>query len=291
MSQSDPSGKQFVYTSRHYGGDENLMRLVTQKGVYPYEYMDSETKFLDPELPPVEAFYSKLADENVTAEEYIRAEEVWSVFEMKTMHDYHDLYLKTDVLLLADVFETFRNVSFQKYGLDCMHYITLSSFSWLAMLKFTGVKLELFTEPEQLLFVERGVRGGVASIANRYSKANNKEMVQHDPVEESKYILYLDANNLYGWAMSRPLPLREFKFLSESEVIAFPMMLPTLTEHDTLGYILEVDLEYPEELHDAHNDYPLAPEHFKVPNDQLSPYAKELLEKFGGKLIKLGRES
>ena len=207
---------------------------------------------------------------------------------MKNLRDYHDLYLKTDVLLLADVFESFRVVTMNSYGLDPLHYLTAPGLSWDAMLKMTKVELELFTEPEQLLFIEQGIRGGVSMISNRHSKANNAYLPDFDPEEETKYIVYLDANNLYGWSMSQPLPIRNFRFLPKDEIENFN--LKNLSDYDDKGYILEVDLEYPDHLHDLHNDYPLAPEHYSVPGDMLSPAAKELLAKFNRKVPKMGQK-
>ncbi len=160
--------------------------------------MKSRDNFSETELPGIENFFSKLTEEHISDEEYAHAQTVWDAFQMRDMEDYHNLYLKTDVLLLADVFETFRGVAREKYGLDPLHYITLASYTWDAMLKFTNVKLELFTEPEQLLFIEKGIRGGISVISNRYSKANNKYMSDYDPSQESKFILYLNCNSLYA---------------------------------------------------------------------------------------------
>ena len=128
------------------------------------------------------------------------------------MRDYHDLYLKSDVLLLADVFENFRDVCLTNYELDPAWYYTAPGLAWDAALKKTEVELELLSDPDMLLMVEKGIRGGVSSIMHRYAKANNKYMGEdYNPAESSKYLQYLDANNLYGWAMSRPLPTKGFK--------------------------------------------------------------------------------
>ena len=130
------------------------------------------------------------------------------------MRGYHDLYLESDVLLLADVFENFRNVCLKNYKLDPAWYYTSPSIAWDAALKMTGVELELLTDPDMLLMIEKGVRGGVSMISKRHGKANNKYMGEEcDPSQPSKYITYLDANNLYGWAMSKPLPTGNFKWM------------------------------------------------------------------------------
>ena len=127
------------------------------------------------------------------------------------MGEYHDLYLKTDVVLLADVFENFRDVCLKNYKLDPAWYYTSPGLSWDALLKKTEIKLDLLSDINMILFVEAGIRGGVSMISNRYGKANNKYMENYNPKEESKFITYLDANNLYGWGMSQKLPHKNFR--------------------------------------------------------------------------------
>ena len=268
----------FKHTRRHFNSD-NLFKLGIRKGVYPYEYMSDSSKFEDKTLPPIENFFSRLYDEGISQDDYERAKEVWREFGITNMREYHDLYLKTDVLLLADVFENFRNVAMENYALDAAHFYTTPGLSFAACLKQTGVKLELFTNPDQLLFIEKGIRGGISTISNRYSKANNKYLPSFNPDEPSKYILYLDANNLYGYAMSESMPTGGFKWMSRKEISEFN--LSKVGPDDDIGYILEVDLEYPAHLHNMHSDYPLAPESFPVSTDILSEYSKELLERLG----------
>ena len=236
-----------------YKGEK--LSLVKRKGVYPYEYMDSLERFKENKLPPKEAFYSRLTGEGISDEDLKHTEKVWKVFGMKTLQDYHDLYNVTDVLLLADVFENFRNVCMENYKLDPAHYFTAPGLAWDACLKITDVELELLSDIDMLLMIEKGIRGGVSMISNRYGKANNKYMSESfNEKDPSKYIMYLDANNLYGWAMSKPLPTHGFKWMKVDE-------LETWELHSC---ILEVDLEYPKNLHDLHNDYQLAPEQIVV---------------------------
>ena len=167
------------------------------------------------------------------------------------MGEYHDLYLKSGILLLSDVFDNFRKTCLSNYGLDPPHYVTSPGLAWKAMLKMTKISLELITDIDMLLFIEKGMRGGISYLAHRHAEANNKYMKNYDLDRESSYIMYLDANNLYGWAMSKPLPYGNFKW-------AEPKFYPN--SDPGIGHVYEVDLEYPEELHNLHNDYPCAAE-------------------------------
>ena len=246
-------GDAFNNLERYYKGEK--LSLVKQKGLYPYEYMDSLERFKENKIPSKEAFYSRLNEEGISDEGYERVKKVWEVFGMKTLQDYHDLYNITDVLLLADVFENFRNVCMENYKLDPAHYFTAPGLAWDACLKITDLELELLSDIDMLLMIEKGIRGGISMISNRYAKANNKYMNESFiDTMISKYIMYLDANNLYGWSMSKPLPTHGFKWMKVDE-------LETWELHSC---ILEVDLEYPKNLHDLHNDYPLAPEQIVV---------------------------
>ena len=183
----------FINLSLYYSGDK--FNLLTRKGVYPYEYMDSLKKLEETKLPPKEAFYSRLNDGGISDEDYAHAQKVWRVFKMEHLKDYHELYNKADVLLLTDVFENFRNICIENYGLDPAHYYTAPGLAWDAALKVTGVNLELLSDIDMLLMVEKGIRGGISMISNRYGKANNKYMGnKFNSNEPSKYIQYLDAN-------------------------------------------------------------------------------------------------
>ena len=263
------------YTSQVFEGQE--LDLMARKGVYPYDYMDSFNKFNE-KLPPKEEFYSILNDEHTSDEDYQHAQNVWNVFSIKNMGEYHDLYLKSDALLLADVFENFRKTCLEYYKLDPCHYFTSPGLSWDAMLKMTNIKLELMTDVDMFQFIEKGLRGGISYIANRYGKANNRYMKEHDEKAPSKYIMYLDANNLYGWAMSQYLPTGGFRWMTQNQIDKTD--LAKYKEDSKKGFIVEVDLEYPEGLHNLHNDYPLGPEKVKVTNDMLSDYCKNISEKY-----------
>ena len=219
--------------------------------------MDSPERMNETKLPPNSEFYSIFNDSHITDDDYEHAQKIWKEFNMNSIKDYHDLYLESDVLLLADVFENFREVCQRNYKLDPAWYLTSPGLSWDSMLKKTEVELDLLTDPDMLLMFEKGTRGGVSMISNRYSKANNKYMKDFDNSKPSSYIMYLDANNLYGWAMSEKMPHKDFKWVND-------LPLEEMLLDEDLGYVLEVDLEYPDELHDLHNDYPLAPEPMKI---------------------------
>ena len=183
-------------------------------------------------------------------------------FRFERYGRYHDLYLVGDVLLLTDVFENFRIHFLNYYKLDPCHYFTSPGLSWDAMLRMTGIRLELITDIDMYQFIEKGIRGGVSYIANRYGNGNNKYMKEYNEKVPSKYIMYLDANNLYGWAMIQYLPTGNFKWMTDKEIRK--TNLGKYKADSKEGLILEVDLEYPKELHDLHNDYPIAPEKVKV---------------------------
>ena len=240
--------------------------ILKQKGFYPYEYMDSEEKFNDTKLPPREAFYSKLSGKGITEKDYKHAGDVWNSFKMKTFKEYHELYNITDVLLLADVFENFRDLCLKIYGLDPVYYFTAPGLAWDACLKITDIDLELLSDPNMLLMFEKGIRGGISIISNRYGEANNKYMRKgFNKNKPSKYLMYLDANNLYGCGMSEKLPTHGFKWLSCGEMEKL-FNNQVLQVWEKIPCILEVDLEYPENLHDLHNDYPFCPERVKCKN-------------------------
>ena len=242
--------------------------LLTRKGVYPYDFVSSLDKLSETQLPPKEEFYSKLNDEDVSDEDYQHAIKVWNTSGCKTIKDYHDLYLKSDVLLLADVFENFRSTCLKHYKLDPAHYYTSPGLAWDACLKTTGQKLQLLHDYDMLMMFERGIRSGITHISKRYAEANNKYMKSYNPEKKSSFIQYLDANNLYGWAMSQNLPTHGFKWMKDITLEKVDEILDkincSMSNTGKKGYIFEVDLEYPQHLWDKHNDYPLAPEIMKV---------------------------
>ena len=190
--------KRFVSTYEFCNNDLNKFVLLLRKGVYPYEYMDTWERFNEISLPRKEDFYSNLNMENVNDIDYRHANNVFKVFKLEKLGDYHDLYVQSDTLLLADVFNNFRDMCIKEYELDPAHVLSLPGLAWQACLKKTNIELELLTDYDMLLMVEEGIRGGICHSVHRYAKANNKYMKNYNINEESSYIQYLDANNLYG---------------------------------------------------------------------------------------------
>lgn len=246
--------------------DENHIHLLQRKGVFCYDYVDSWSKLKKKSLPPKNKFYSRLNECDVSDQDYEFAQNIWRKFNIETLGDYSDLYMKTDILLLADVFENFRTTCFNIYKLDPAHYYTTPGLSFDAMLKYTQVRIELITDVDMLLFVERGVRGGISQCSKRYAKANNKYMSEFEANETSNFLMYLDANNLYGHAMMQYLPVDGYEWcydeFSTEKILSIP-------DDSPVGYVFEVDLEYPQSLHDLHKDYPFCSENANV------PYTKE----------------
>ena len=190
-----------INTYSFCNNDLNKLVLLLRKGVYPYEYMDSWERFSEISLPSKEDFYSNLNMEDISDIDYRHASNVFKGFKLENLGDYHDLYVQNDTLLLADVFNNFRDMCIKEYELDPAHFLSLPGLAWQACLKKTNIELELLTDYDMLLMVEEGIRGGICHSIHRYAKANNKYM------KNSSYILYLDTNNLYGWAISIKLPV------------------------------------------------------------------------------------
>ena len=197
--------------------DPNKLKLLLRKGVYPYSYIDHESRFTEKQLPDIGQFYNELTEEHLSQQDYNHAQTVWSDFQIENLGQYHDLYLKTDVLLLADVFENFRKVCHHYYQLDPAHYYTSPGLAWSAMLKKTGVELELLTDLDQHLFIEKGIRGGIAMIVQKYAEANNRLLEGYEREKPTRTICYWDCCNLYGDSMQRCLPQSGFHWLSQHE--------------------------------------------------------------------------
>ena len=201
--------------------------------------------------------------EDITDADYRHANKVFKEFKLKHFGEYNDLYVQSDTLLLAGVFENFRNMRTKVYELDPIYSLTAPGLAWQACLKKTEVELQLLTYIDMLLMIEKGVRVGICQAVCRYPKANNKYMKNYDKDKESTYLMYLDKNNLYGWAMSQNLPVGGFKWIEDVSKIDEDF-IKNYDENGNTGYFLEVDVKYPKELHDLHSDLPFLPERMKV---------------------------
>ena len=257
--------KRFAGTYEFCNKNLNKFILLLRKVVYPYEYMDNWEKCNEMLLPSKESFYSNLNMENIDDIDYRHGNNMFKIFKLKNLGEYHDLYVQSDTLLLADVFENFRKTCLKIYELDPAHFLSLPGLAWQACLKKTSIKLELITDYDMLLMVEEGIRGGICHSIHRHAKVNNKYMENYNKNEESLYIQYLDANNLYGWATSQKLAVNNFKWVEDTSKIN-EEFIKNYNENNKKEYILEVDVKYPKKLHDSHSDLPFLPRRMKIDN-------------------------
>ena len=243
-------------------GEENY-QLLTKKGIYPYDYFDNIKKYNEQKLPDKKEFFNKINNKNISDEDYDHAKNVFEKFNCNNLLDYSILYLKTDICHLSDVFQKFSDFAYKTYELDPRHSYTLPGFSWQSMLKMTKIELELISDPDMYLFLMDTIRGGISICNKKHVIADNKYINKNS--KNNKYLMYLDANNLYGVSMVQSLPYKNFKWSNDLTL-------------DQTG-IYEVDIEIPKELHEKFKDYPLAPEIKNIPEDNLSEYQTYLNNK------------
>ena len=182
--------------------------------------MDSWERFNEISLHDKESFYSNLNMEDITDVDHRHAKRVFNevafkILNNKNLGNYYDLYVQSDTLLLADVFENVRNMSIEVYQLDLAHFSSAPGLAWQACLKKTAVKIEMLTNPDMLLMVEKGIRGRMSHVTHRGAKANNKYMKNYNKDEKESFLQYNDANNLYGFVMSEPLPVDVFEWMED----------------------------------------------------------------------------
>ena len=196
-------------------------------------------------LPPMSNFYSELTMENITNSDYRHTQRVFKSFNDKNLGDFHDLYVQSDVLLIADVFENFRYQRLKTYDLDIANFLTLPSLAWKACLKVTNIELDLLRDGEMLLMIESGIRSGLTQVITKFSEANNKYMQNYDRNKDSSFLQCLDLNSLYAWVMCQKLPIKNFEWCKDLRYINQKFIRNYDEEFSEKGYILEVEVEYP----------------------------------------------
>lgn len=275
LNESDHDFKIFNTFFKNFPHHKHLLK---RKGIFPYSYFDSLDVLDERKLPPKHAFTNLLSGE-INDSDYQHALNVFNSFKCHTFSDYLELYQNCDTVMLAEVFSSFRRTSLKYYKLDPVHFVTCAELSWNAGLKYSKIELELLGNVTDYIWFESQMRGGICFLGTRYAKANNHLLPStYNSEMPQNYILALDANNLYGHVMSMPLPIGNFACLTSDEISNFNIL--NMRGDSSVGYILEVDLFYPPSLHASHNDLPLAVEHLDITYDMLSPYSRELCDKF-----------
>src|SRR5258708_23421010 len=242
--------------------------VILAKGVFPYSFFDSFAKMDYARIPDIADFYDTLLQCGIDEDKYKRAQVAWQEFKCKNMGEYMLRYLEMDVLQLCDVYERFREIARREDGLDGAHYLTISQFSLSSALKLINRPIELCPRPEMYRLFEKSIRGGISFCNTHYIKASNP-YVNKDQKEVSVddiSILYFDENNLYALSLSQKVPVGSFyKEMNPKEIDWSTID----TEGDT-GYLLEVDLEYPKEIHNKTRWFPLAAENLDITHDMIT---------------------
>ena len=269
--------KQFKHL-RHFISHPEERDLLTGKGVFPYSYVHDPAILLETKLPEIDKFYNDLDCSDLTQERYEFAQRVWKTFKCRNLKDYLHVYLLADCLLLADVFEHYRGCCLADYRLDPIHYFSGSHYTFGAFLLYTHSRLELLTDVDHYLFLLKGMRGGMSVVSKRYSKANHPSLGNKcDPSELFKFLLFIDANNLYGKVMMDYLPVGGFRCMKPEELTKeYICALPADGDY---ACFVQCTLIYPPILHDLHDDYPLAPVKRKIRYEDMSPVARQMCDR------------
>ena len=262
----------FKITKTFYPNEEDF-KLLRKKGSVPYSFYKSHESFNETNLTP-EMFYNDLKDEMEPKETYEKAKKIWEHFNCKNHGEFIDLYLKSDVMLLSDCFERFREINMKHFKIDPCHCYSAPGLTWQAGLKYTDVELDLLPTIDHILFFENCIRGGVSGImGSRYAKSE-----KGDIEEATEYkLLYVDANNLYGWAMMEPQPYQNFEFLDPNQFNLTKESILGMKDDNPIGCYFEVDLEYPNNIKEKTKNLPLCPEQIFIPDELLSFYQLKVL--------------
>lgn len=250
-------------------------KFIKYKGRDAYDWLDSVEKFKYEGLPPIECFYNSLSKEPCSISEYESMKKEFNELEFKTYEDWHKYYLKKDVYILTNVMENFRDKCLEDFGLDPVYYCSTPGFAKDCMLKMTGAKIPLLEDADMIHMIETGIRGGMSYIGKRHSLANIPELAEYDPNKPINRISYQDMNNLYGAAMLENLPDSQYKWLNPEMFTTESILKMDLTKEE--GFVFDVNLEYPSELHDKHQHYPLAPELMNIEADMRSSYQRSVV--------------
>lgn len=262
--------------------DKRKQDLLMAKGVFCYDFLDHHTKLSCTSLPPKKDFYDSLNNQDISNKDYERAQNLWDQFNCKTIKDFMEIYEILDTVLLASVFEKFRNTTYQHFTLDPAQYISSPGLSYDAMLLKTAVKIDTIPSIEMYSFFTSGIRGGICEAPHRYAQANNVSSDVFDENRDPASILSVDINSLYAYVMEKyPMPYKDFRWLSEKEISELD--IGKLNKRSKTGYYLDVCLGYPDDLHDKHNQFPLAPEKKIINRTDWSPYMIELQQRLGTK--------
>ena len=276
LVQSLPDNKFSLLDHFYEGYTDEQQKLLKKNGNFPYSYVDSFSKLNELSLPCLKNWKNSLKDNqiDVTNEELIQLNNVFKVFNCENLKQFLQLHLKRDVLQSACWFEELRSVCHNTYGLDCSQFYTASNLSGSACLKVCEPELELLTDRQLIDLTERMMRGGLSSVfSSKHEVAKNTMLPEFDESKDVSSIIYIDANNLCsGIMLQYPLPLKDFELVED---ISLETILATEDE-GYIGFLVEVDLEYPDELHDKHADYPLVPDKEAIDPLEMSDFQTSL---------------
>ena len=246
--------QRFYNTYQLCSGNMEKLKLFSRKGLYPYEYMDLWEKFKLPVPLDKKHYYSESNDSGISDEDVNHIKNICATFSINNLGKYHDLYVESDTTLLADVFENFRDNCINLDKLDPAYYLSAPGPLWHSGSKMTGLTLELLTDENMLLLFKKVRLGGICEAVTKYKKANNKYMKKYDATKPSSYLAYVDANNLYGYSMSKKLPIGNFQWVQDTSIFTEDF-IKNYDEESDIGYLLVVDVTYPKNFMKIINIY------------------------------------